>query len=54
MSHMVMSYFFASQSAMSQGFKVGSLLEWCFIISIDVSSDHFQLQVHGFFWKPFA
>ena len=29
-------------------FKVCSLLEWCFIISIGVSSDHSQLRCRGF------
>ena len=30
-------------------YKVCSLLEWCFITSIEVSSDHSQLR-----WMPFA
>ena len=28
--------------------KVCSLLEWCFIVSIEVPSDHFQLRCKGF------
>ena len=28
--------------------KVCSLLEWCFVISIEVSSDHSQLRCTGF------
>ena len=29
-------------------FKVCFLLEWCFIISVEVCSDHFQLKCTGF------
>ena len=34
--------------------KVCSLLEWCFVISIEVSSDHSQLRCTGFCWKSLA
>ena len=47
--HMVANMFFLSFSGMSwSSHKVCSLLEWCFNISVGVSSDSSQLRCTGF------